>query len=310
MSPRGWSLVRAVALAAAVVLIAPVSPIALAAIPLALQLLAFRRRDAFSLALAAVLLLVSFLGTGGVAREPLWYAERAWALFAGGAFVALTVVWSERSTVLRGVLAVGAAFGGVALCGLFDPGLLAELDWWVDRRLATAASSALGLLGEVGGMSEEQAFVRLVQGQGLLYPAALALATLAALALSRFVVERLSGREEALGPFRDFRFSDHLVWVLVVGLALFLVPAGDAVSRLAENALLFMGGLYLVRGVAVLFWIGAATVTSGWAAALWIVAGVLLYPVAVVAALLLGLGDTWLDVRGRLAAALDATRRR
>lgn len=310
MSPRGWSLVRATALAVAVVLTAPVSPVALAAIPLALQLLAFRRRDPFSLALAAVLLLVAFVGIGDGAREPLWYAERAWALFAGGAFVAVTVVWSGRSTVLRGVVSVAVAFAAIAFYGLLDPGLLAELDWWVDRRLATAASSALGLLGDVGGVPEEQAFVRLVRGQGLLYPAALALASLAALALARFVVERLSGREEALGQFREFRFSDHLVWVLVIGLGLFLVPAGDAVARLAENALLFMGGLYLVRGVAVLFWIGAATVTSGWAAALWIVAGVLLYPVAVVAALLLGLGDTWVDVRRRVAAALDASRRR
>lgn len=309
MSPRGWSLVRAGALAAALVLIAPVSPVVLAGIPLALQLVAFRRSDLLSLALAAVLLLLAFLGAGDAA-EPLWYAERAWALFVGGAFVALTAVWSGRKTVLHGVIAVSVAFLALGLYGLLDPGLLAELDWWVDRRLATASSAALGLLGEVGGVPEDEAFVRLVRGQGLLYPAALALASLAALALSRYVVERLSGREEALGPFRDFRFSDHLVWILVVGLGLFLVPAGEAASRLAENAMLFMGGLYLVRGLAVLFWIVAATVTSAWYAALWIVAGILLYPVAVVVALLLGLGDTWLDVRTRLAGALDGSRRR
>lgn len=309
MSPRGWSLVRAGTLAAALVLIAPVSPVVLAGIPLALQLVAFRRSDLLSLALAAVLLLLVFLGAGDAA-EPLWYAERAWALFVGGAFVALTAVWSGRTTVLHGVIAVSVAFVALGLYGLLDPGLLAELDWWVDRRLATASSAALALLGEVGGVPEDEAFVRLVRGQGLLYPAALALASLAALALSRYVVERLSGREEALGPFRDFRFSDHLVWILVVGLGLFLVPAGEAASRLAENAMLFMGGLYLVRGLAVLFWIGAATVTSAWYAALWIVAGILLYPVAVVVALLLGLGDTWLDVRTRLAGALDGSRRR
>lgn len=309
MSPRGWSLVRAGALVAALVLIAPVSPVVLAGIPLALQLVAFRRSDHLSLALAAVLLLLAFLGAGDAA-EPLWYAERAWALFVGGAFVAVTAVRSGRTTVLHGVIAVSVAFLALGLYGLLDPGLLAELDWWVDRRLATASSTALGLLGEVGGVPEDEAFVRLVRGQGLLYPAALALASLAALALSRYVVERLSGREEALGPFRDFRFSDHLVWILVVGLGLFLVPAGEAASRLAENAMLFMGGLYLVRGLAVLFWIGAATVTSAWYTALWIVAGILLYPVAVVVALLLGLGDTWLDVRKRLAGALDGSRRR
>lgn len=309
MSPRGWSLVRAGALAAALVLIAPVSPVALAGIPLALHLVVSRRRDPVALALAAGLLLLAFLGLDG-AQEPLWYAERAWALFVGGAFAALVELWPGRHTVVHGVVAVGVAFLAVGLYGLIEPGALAELDWWVDRRLASSTTAALGVLGEVGGMPEEEAFVRILRGQRLLYPAALALASLAALALSRYVVERLSGREDALGPFREFRFSDHLVWVLVVGLGLFLVPAGDAVTRLAENALLFMGGLYLVRGVAVLFWVGAATVTSGWSAALWIAAGVLLYPVAVVVALVLGLGDTWLDVRERLAVALDGSRRK
>ena len=309
MSPRGWSLIRAGALAAALVLVSPISPVALAGIPLALYLVVARRRDPVALALAGGLLVVAFLGIGG-APGPLWFAERAWALFLGGAFVAVTAVWPGRHTVLHGVIAVGVAFLAVGLYGLLEPGLLAELDWWVDRRLASAATAALGVLGEIGGIPEDEAFVRIVRGQGLLYPAALALASLASLALARYVVERLEGRDDALGPFREFRFSDHLVWVLVIGLGLFLVPAGDVASRLAENALLFMGGLYLVRGVAVLFWIGAATVTSGWSAALWIAAGVLLYPVAVVVALLLGLGDTWLDVRRRLAAALDGSRRR
>lgn len=308
MNPRGWSLVRAAALAVVVVLTAPISPIVLAAVPLALQLLAFRHRDGLSLALAGGLLLVVFAGADP-SREPLWFAERAWALLLGGAYVALTAVWRERNGVALGVGAVAIAGVAIGMSALLDPGLVAELDWWVDRRLAAAATSAIGLLGGVGGLQEGEAFVRLVRGQAVLYPAALALASVAALALSRYVRERLAGREEALGRFRDFRFSDHLVWVLVIGLALFLAPFDGTLSRLAENALLFMGGLYLVRGIAVLFWIGAATVSSGWAAALWIVAGVLLYPVAVVVALLLGLGDTWLDVRRRLAAARDGVRR-
>lgn len=308
MSSRGWSLVRAAALAVAVVLTAPLSPLVLVAVPLGLQLLAFRYRDGLSLALAAGLLLLVFAGAAP-GREPLWFAERAWGLFLGGAYVALLAVWRERSGVALGVAAVAIAALATAVSGLIEPGLVAELNWWVDRRLAAAAATAIGVLGEIGGLPEGEAFVRLVRGQAMLYPAALALASVAALALTRYVMERLSGEVEALGPFRDFRFSDHLVWVLVGGLALFLAPAGDVLSHVAENALLFMGGLYLVRGIAVLFWIGAATVSSGWTAALWIVAGLLLYPVAVVVALLLGLGDTWLDVRRRVAAALDGGRR-
>lgn len=308
MSPRGWSLVRAAALAVAVVLTAPLSPLVLVAVPLGLQLLAFRHRNGFSLALAGGLLLLVFAGAGP-GREPLWYAERAWGLFLGGAYVALLAVWRERNGVALGVAAVAIAGLATAVSGLIEPGLVAELNWWVDRRLAAAATTAIGLLGEVGGVPEGEAFVRLLRGQAVLYPAALALASVAALALTRYVMERLSGAVEALGPFREFRFSDHLVWVLVGGLAVFLAPAGEVLSRVAENALLFMGGLYLVRGVAVLFWIGAATVSSGWTAALWIVAGLLLYPVAVVVALILGLGDTWLDVRSRVAAALGGGRR-
>lgn len=309
MTERGWSLLRAGTLTAAVVVTAPISPLVLVAVPAAVQLLAFRRDDVLSLVLAGGLLAFTFAGAGA-SPDPLWYAERGWALLVGGGFVAATAVWRRAGLTGRSVAAVGMAASAVAAVGLLQPGLLTELDWWVERELATAAMAAAELMSAVGmgGAVRETGYLRALEWQHLLYPAFLALASVASLAVGRFVVERMSGREEALGPFREFRFEDRLVWVLVAGLALVLAPADPGIVRLGENAVLFMGGLYLLRGVAVLFWVGAATVTSGWSAALWIVAGLALYPVAVLTALALGLGDTWLDVRRRLAGLLTGDR--
>lgn len=310
MSERGWSLLRAAGLAGVVVLTAPVSPVVLVAVPAAVQLLAFRGRDVSSLAVAAVLLALAFVAPGAPG-DPLWYAERGWALLVGGGFVTATVLLERAGPTARSVVGVALASGAVALTGLLRPELLAELDWWLERELATAAMSAAGLISALGGAAADgdgAYYLRALRWQQLLYPALLGLASVASLGVGRYLVERLSGREEALGPFREFRFEDRLVWILVAGLAMVLAPVGEEVARLGGNTVLFMGGLYLLRGAAVLFWVGAATVTSGWMAALWIVAALALYPVAALTALALGLGDTWLDMRGRLAGLLAGDR--
>lgn len=309
MTERGWGLLRAGALAGAVVLMAPVSPLVLVAVPAAVQLLAFRRGDLVSVAVAGLLLALAFAGAGPSA-DPLWYAERGWALLLGGGFVAATALAEEVGPTARAVVAVGVAAGAVLATGLLRPDLVAELDWWVERELSAAALSAADLMSAagMGGVLDDGGYLRALRWQHLLYPAFLALASVAALGVGRFLVDRLSGRAKVPGPFRDFRFEDRLVWVLVAGLALLLAPAGEELARVGENAVLFMGGLYLLRGTAVLFWVGAATVTSGWMAALWIVAALALYPVAALAALVLGLGDTWLDVRRRLASLVAGGR--
>lgn len=309
MSERGWSLARAAALAGAVALTAPVSPLVLVAVAVAVQLLAFRRGEVLSLLLAALLLAGTFAGAVG-SPDPIWYAERGWALLVAGGFVGATVLWDRADTAARGVVAVGVGAAGALLVGAVRPGLLTELDWWIEQDLSSAALAATEVMGRLGmeaGLGEG-GYLRALEWQHLLYPAFLGLASVAALAVGRFVVERLDGRTEVPGPFREFRFDDHLAWVLLAGLLLAAAPAGEQLARLGGNAALFVGGLYLLRGFAVLFWVGAATVTSAWTAALWIVAGMLLYPVAVLTALALGLGDSWLDVRRRLVALVEGGR--
>ena len=310
MSTRGWALLRAGLLAVAVALTAPVSPLVLVGVPLAVQLLAFHRREPAALAAAGLILLLAFAGLGEP-QDPVWYAERGWALLVAGGFVAATVVAEEAGVLARSVTAVGVAAAGLAVVGLLRPGLVAELDWWIERELTTAAVAASGWLEALGADGAGGVGVaRVLAWQGMLYPAFLGFASLAGLGVARFLEGRLAGRQEPLGPFREFRFADGLVWVAILGLVLFLVPDGEALSRLAQNALVFMGGLYVLRGVAVLFWLGAALAGSGWTAAVWVAAGVLLYPLALALALMLGVGDTWVDVRHRLLAVLSGAKRR
>ena len=63
---------------------------------------------------------------------------------------------------------------------------------------------------------------------------------------------------------------------------------------------MFMGGLYVFRGLAVLAWLGTTVISSGWWVAVWLVAAILFYPVTLGTALVMGLSDTWLDLRSGL----------
>lgn len=304
MTSRGWALIRALALALAVAAFSPVDPLVLVFVPLAVQILAFRWDSRGGLVLAAAALAVAFAGLARTPADPLWYVERAWSLLLGGSFVVATILWPRRGVVARGLAATAAAFALVALAGLVHHSLLADLDWRIGHDLTDKADMVTvwlqGRQSASGGL--QTALDRAVSWEVRLYPGSLALASLAALGVGTYVNMRLRGRSDGLGPVREFRFNDHLVWVLLGGMVLFLLPLGDVAARLGENALLIMGGLYLLRGAGILLWLGAAVVTSVWSALLWAVIAVLLYPVGITLALLVGLGDTWLDLRARLGA--------
>jgi hypothetical protein len=303
VTTRGWGLVRAVTLALVVAVCSPVDPLVLVFVPLAVQLFAFRWDSRGGLLLATVSLVVAFAGLARGTGDSLWYVERAWSLLLGGAFVGVTLLWPGRGVVSRGLAATVAVFALLGLASLVHPSLFSDLDWRISSDLTDKTGVvALWMQGRSGSAAKafESAMYRAVGWEVRLYPGSLALASLAALGVGAYVTSRLRGRSDALGPVREFRFNDHLVWVLVAGIVLFLLPLGDVAARLGENALLVMGGLYLLRGAGILLWLGAALVSSAWSALLWGVIAVLMYPVGIMIALLLGLGDTWLDLRGRL----------
>jgi hypothetical protein len=289
----------------AVISLSPVSPLLLVLIPLALLLLAFHGRSYITLAAAITILVLAFQGWADA--ETGWFAGRAWALIAGGAFVAAALLKARISLLSRALLAVGASVGLTVGLALVRPELAGQLDWWFASEIRRAAAAAWEILNALSGddrqalIALEGAMARWVDFQQDAYPAFLSLATIAALSVAWFLAFR--GQGASLAPLREFRFADHLVWLLVAGLALLMLPVGTVAFRVGENATLFMGVLYLLRGVAILVWIGAMAMTSVWSAAFWFLAALLLYPVAAGVALLLGLSDTWIDIRRRLSVA-------
>jgi hypothetical protein len=144
------------------------------------------------------------------------------------------------------------------------------------------------------------------------FPALLALESLATLALAWATYHRLARTRLGvpLAPLRDFRFNDQLVWGLIVGIVILLLPTLATWRGVGRNLVVFFGALYAVRGLGVLAWFlapGALTLSLA-------VGGVMLWlPFLQAAALLgflalgitalgLGLGDTWADWRRRAQA--------
>lgn len=108
-----------------------------------------------------------------------------------------------------------------------------------------------------------------------------------------------SPRGPAPGPFSAFRFSDQAVWIPVAGLALVLIPGPKPLADLGGNLLLVALGLYAARGLAV-----ARSVIGRLSQAVAVAAGLavlVLFPFVLGGLVLLGLTDTWLDFRRRLA---------
>lgn len=258
---------------------------------------------------------------------------RGWTLATGAAFGLVCLAARNRPFLGRALATV--ALGGVVVLGgmasrssagvltdatrmmgvEYDRRLDASLGRWQTRvtspawgRFArsmpdaarraselTAVLSAMGHAGEEDGRNRGT-LLRLV-------PALLALETLLALALGWATYHRLARVRigPPLGALRDLRFNDQLVWGLVVGATLLLLPTLAEWRTAGANLVCFFGTLYALRGAGVLTW---------WIPdrlALPVLLGLLvlipiLGPILVLAALLLvtfglGLGDTWRDFR-------------
>jgi len=141
-----------------------------------------------------------------------------------------------------------------------------------------------------------------------LFPALLGLASLSSLGVAWWLYLRVSQAETGgIGPFREFRFHDQLVWVLILGLLFFLGAGGllDRVGldlgRAGTNAAVFMGALYALRGAAVvLFLAGGVSFLGG---VLLLFGFFFMAPLLLAGAFIMGLGDTWLDLRARRTTA-------
>jgi len=280
-----------------------VSPVALVAAPLALYLglRPSSRRDLVAAAALALLAVLLCLGPADDYEQ----LERAWLLLLAGALAVTLLAGGSRRFPASAFVALGGA--GAAAGALMAA---TSLTWTKVARIAEhhffpAFRSWINLVAPVGNPGREtvnDTMMSVLHGLSQFVPGLVLLQTFAALALAWALYHRLARRPEGepLGTLASFRFNDHAIWGVAIALLVLVLPRLPWSRALGGNLLVFFGGLYLVRGVAVLVALAAAV---GLGSVIILLLTVFLWPVVGAAALALGLTDTLVDWRLRLARA-------
>ena len=247
---------------------------------------------------------------GGIAAQML----HACALFLTGAFVCLMLV-GRRVAPTNGALVasligfgvatlwaqiLGTGWGAISMAVTHEGWEMVrgwlELIERLRRSEQLSAGLAAGLRNYMLAMGNGTATMARV------YPATLLLVAFPALLLAWNWYHRIAGAPAGRpgGRFAEFRFSDHLVWGVVLSVTLFVLPLGGPAPAIASNLGLVMFGLYLARGAAVIWTLftpqpGPALLAVG-------LGLLLLLPIAVGVLFALGLADTWIEFRHRMGA--------
>ena len=250
---------------------------------------------------------------------------RGWSLLLAGAFGLVCLFAPKRPFFSRALTALCVALAVVLLMGLRGPLTVSRANQSVQaefaRRNVDAMATFRTFVGEhpevLQKMPEMNPMLNEFEGRlqatsragAQLFPSLLLLQSLIALALAWTTYHRLSRTRlgTPLGPLKDFRFNDQLVWGLIAGLAIVFVPALDFIDGTGRNLLVFFGALYAIRGFGVLSWFLApgalaGTLMVGFLMLWWPVlnaVAVLGFMLLALAAFGLGLGDTWADWRRR-----------
>lgn len=239
-------------------------------------------------------------------RNGTWFIERAWALTVGGAFAAASIWRPDLKLVTRGMLAVACAVALTGIFALVRSGAWETIDWAVSDHLMAAYADTINLLsmtqgGEPVSAALVSALYRTAEMQIAVFPALVALESLAGIGVAWWLYMRVLRDEEGgLAPVRGFRFNDHLIWLMVCGLLLMVVPLGDGVTRIGANLAVFMGALYALRGMGVVLFVSDGLSLFGYA---MLTLGLLVAPPVVIGfAVLFGIADTWLDLRERVGS--------
>jgi Predicted membrane protein (DUF2232) len=267
-------------------------------LPLALMLVALppRRLGHMAVGVAGAL----FLLWGQTGQLTLDFG-RGWALLLAGWFLVMSVAVGSPSFLARALPAVGATV--LTAGGFFaaNRGSLAQLDAAIRTEMETGLDLVVGLLNRAGSAPSEtmtQALRERIDVQMLLYPAILAIASLAGLAVAWWAFRRLTAPQRvALAPLREFRFSDGLVWLFIAGLLLMWLPLDEVARRAGSNLLAFTSVLYALRGLAVMVMLLGTPGPFGVIAS--VVVAILLFPIVMAATFVVGLFDTWLEFRTR-----------
>ena len=231
--------------------------------------------------------------------DGMWYLERGWALLLGGCFVGLSIVRPKMKISDRALEAVFGALVLAAILMTLMSGAWNIVDWVISDRVRATVAQVIALGGSEGlAPALITALYQTAEVQILIFPALTALASMSALLLSWWLFIFFSGRsEEALGLVKNFRFNDHLIWMLVVGLFLLFTRWSEPLQRLGSNAVVFIGALCAVRGAAVIVFITGGFSFLGYAMTLFGL--VIVPPIVLGGAVLIGIADIYLDFRKR-----------
>jgi hypothetical protein len=250
---------------------------------------------------------------------------RGWSLLVAGGFGLICLFGAQRPFFPRALTALSLSLAIVVVMALKGPltperagqamqGEFARRNAVAMTMFRTAVSQYPALtqrMPESGTMLTEfeQRLQETTKTGMELFPSLLFLESLIALALAWTTYHRIARTRlgAPLGPLKDFRFNDQLVWGLIAGLAIEFLPALGFMKGAGRNLLVFFGALYAIRGFGVLSWflapgVLAATLMVGFAMLWWPVLSVVAisgFVLLTLAAFGLGLGDTWADWRRR-----------
>ena len=282
--------------------------------PLALLLLVSRpttAREWLWLGIALVSVAASLQGRTALVDQTV----RAYGAFFAGAFVVLALL-GVRSLITRSLVSVGIAAAGVA--GWYLKLQLRFVDFrsavasqtWDSYRLlfpelpVTPPPGGTEFVGSAGVSDFARSMADGVATASAVTPGFLTLVLLVGGWLAWSWYWRISRRP--IGPppkpFHELRFSDHLIWALVAIAAVALLAPTGALSIVSANLFVVVGGLYAARGMAVVQ-TGLRRASPLFALVLYLLA----FPVLPFALFAIGVADTWLDLRRRMAPPQGAT---
>jgi len=322
---QGWKLPI---LAAVLFLVLPATPIFRIVVPVeqtvvvlapvfaAVALAGWRAGGRGPLAAVWAAFAVWVLWQPGNAVSSFAMLARGWGAILAAAFGTLLLVPVGERFLSKALLALAAALVVGGLFVVFAPGGAAGAYEIFAGEIGRRAALSTQQWQQMTGTTEWQGFIQQNPDAGTLvqevdrqlaelpalgrrlFLALLALQSLAAMALGWAVYHRV-GRAR-LGPpltrLRDLRFDDALVWGVVVGLVIVVLPSSGALRTFGIDLLVFFGVLYAMRGMGVIIWFLAP---GRWMMGFLTIFTLLFWHIVGIAAAVLGLLDTWQDWRRR-----------
>ncbi len=279
------------------------APVTLVGLPFACLTLAARPRAPAQWATALLVGLASAALLVAGEHDLLAGLVRAYVVIVSAAFAVLTVVAParfQRQALRTCVLGLGVALALARVVLGQSAGEM--LEWDATRQASTMLRFLVEVRPEVYAMFEPA-----VRFLGETFPATLVLEGLAGLALAwqwhQFVAPHPLG--EPLAPFREFGFADPWVWAVVAAIAVWITPLFASLKTVALNLLVVLGALYLLRGAAIVVaFAGVLGISPAALVGALVVSAVLAVPLVFILPGLatLGVTDTWLEFRRRLAS--------